>query len=87
MKIFPVIVVHQLVGGIVVLFYFREKPPDVQPSGSWEVRKPANNGDTYLGMVVRENDTWESVSQQLSGTLKKGKTYTFDLFCVHLKCI
>ena len=57
-----------------------ESPPDVQPSGSWEVRKPANNGDTYLGMVVRENDTWESVSQQLSGTLKKGKTYTFDLF-------
>lgn len=57
-----------------------ESPPDVQPSGSWEVRKPASDGDTYLGMVVRENDTWESVSQQLSGTLKKGKTYTFELY-------
>lgn len=57
-----------------------ESPPDVQPSGSWEVRKPASEGDTYLGMVVRENDTWESVSQQLSGTLKKGKTYTFELY-------
>lgn len=56
-----------------------ETPPDVQPSGSWEVYKPASDGDTYLGMVVRENDTWESVSQPLSGTLKKGKSYSFDI--------
>lgn len=57
-----------------------ESPPDVQPSGSWHVYKPANEGDTYLGMVVRENDTWESVSQPLSGVLKKGKSYSFDIY-------
>lgn len=56
-----------------------ESPPDVQPSGSWHVYKPATDGDTYLGMVVRENDTWEAVSQALSGTLQKGKKYSFDI--------
>ena len=56
-----------------------ETPPDTQPSGSWSVYKPANDGSTYLGMVVRENETYESVSQQLSGTLKKGKSYSFEI--------
>lgn len=56
-----------------------ETPPDVQPSGSWEVYKPAMDGDTYLGMVVRENETYESVSQAMSGPLKKGKSYSFDI--------
>lgn len=56
-----------------------ESPPDTQPSGSWSVYKPASDGSTYLGMVVRENDTYESVSQQLTGTLKKGKSYSFEI--------
>lgn len=56
-----------------------ETAPDVQPSGAWEVYKPAIDGDTYLGMVVRENESWESVSQPLSGTLKKGVSYSFEL--------
>ncbi|MCB9265516.1 MAG: OmpA family protein [Lewinellaceae bacterium] len=56
-----------------------ESPPDVQPSGEFSVTKPANHGSTYLGMVVRDNDTWESVSQKLSRPLKKGKCYEFSL--------
>lgn len=57
-----------------------ESPPDVQPSGDWDVTKPAQHGRSYLGMVVRENDTWESVSQKLNGSLKKGKKYSFSIY-------
>lgn len=56
-----------------------ESPPDVQPSGEFSVTKPANHGGTYLGMVVRDNDTWESVSQKLSRPLKRGQCYEFSL--------
>jgi len=56
-----------------------ETPPDVQPSGGFEVFKPAFNGRTYLGMVVRDNDTWESVSQRLSRPLEGGQCYEFSL--------
>ena len=50
-----------------------ETPPDVQPSGGFEVFKPAYEGRTYLGMVVRDNDTWESVAQRLSRPLQGGQ--------------
>jgi hypothetical protein len=64
-----------------------ESPPDVQPSGSWHVYKPATDGDTYLGMVVRENDTWEAVSQALSGALQKGKNILSTSIFAPLKYI
>lgn len=62
-----------------------ETPPDVQPSGNpynsyFEVSKTAFEGSTYLGMVVRDNDTWEMVSQRLSGPLKGGQCYEFSLY-------
>ncbi|MEO6130368.1 MAG: hypothetical protein ABIQ02_00875, partial [Saprospiraceae bacterium] len=45
-----------------------ETPPDIHPvpTSAWEVSKPAYDGNTYLGMVVRYNDTYESLSQALS---------------------
>ena len=57
-----------------------ETPPDVQPSGTFSVTKPAVNGDTYLGMVVRDNDTWEMVSQRMSAPMKKGQCYAFSIY-------
>lgn len=56
-----------------------ETPPDVQPDPTFQVNKPAFHGNTYLGMVVRDNETWESVSQRLSKPLRKGKCYSFKL--------
>lgn len=56
-----------------------ESPPDVQPDPTFNVTKIAAEGDTYLGMVVRDNDTWESVSQRLSKPLEKGKCYEFSI--------
>ncbi|RMF22470.1 MAG: OmpA family protein, partial [Bacteroidetes bacterium] len=58
-----------------------ETPPDVQPlpDGQFQVSKPAKDGNTYLGIVVRDNDTWEMVAQRLSRPLEKGKCYVFSL--------
>ncbi len=57
-----------------------ESAPDVQPSGAWEVYRPAYHGYTYLGMVTRENDTWESVGQKLSTSLMAGQCYQFSIW-------
>jgi outer membrane protein OmpA-like peptidoglycan-associated protein len=55
-----------------------ETPPDTQP-GSFEVNVPAQNGGTYVGMVVRDNDTWEALGQRLERPLDKDQLYTFSL--------
>lgn len=57
-----------------------ESAPDVQPSGQFSVNKPAFHGSTYLGMVVRDNNTWEAIGQRLKSPLLKGVTYTFSLY-------
>lgn len=52
-------------------------PPDVHPveGGSFRVRQKPQDGETYLGLVVRENVTCESVGQMLSSPLQKGGCY------------
>ena len=42
-----------------------ETPPDTHPGNAFGVKMPTNDGKTYLGMVVRDNDTWEGVTQPL----------------------
>tara|TARA_Y100000385_G_C13105914_1_gene647766 strand:- start:2664 stop:3905 length:1242 start_codon:yes stop_codon:yes gene_type:complete len=67
-----------------------ESPPDIHPVPSqlydknsyWQVTKEAHDGDTYLGLVVRDNDSWESVSQRLPSTLYAGSCYEVSLFLV-----
>lgn len=56
-----------------------ESAPDVHPNSFFEVSTVPQDGDTYLGLVVRDNDTWEAVSQRLSTSLQKGKCYEFKL--------
>lgn len=56
-----------------------ETPVDVQPNGTFSVTKPPQDGDTYMGMVVRDNDTWEAVSQRLSRPLQSGSCYSFTI--------
>lgn len=56
-----------------------ESPPDTHPSGAFEVTKKAAHGDTYLGLVVRDNNTWEAVGQRLKSPMLKGVTYKFSL--------
>lgn len=56
-----------------------ESAPDTHPSGAFDVIKYPSDGNTYLGMVVRDNDTWERVSQQLSSPIQGGTCYSFSL--------
>ena len=58
-----------------------ESPPDIHPHpDAWQVTKPPHDGDTYLGMVVRDDETYESVSQACSGVLKAGLCYAFSVW-------
>lgn len=56
----------------------QESPPDVQP-GVFQVVKPPSNGSTYLGLVVRDNETWEAVSQRMSKSLERNQCYEFSM--------
>ncbi len=62
-----------------------ETPPDIQPapigqSSLFGVTKKAFDGQTYLGMVTRDNDSYERVSQSLSQPMKKGRCYSFSIY-------
>lgn len=56
-----------------------ETAPDIHPVDFWQVSLPAAEGKTYLGMVVRDNESWESVSQRLRTPINKGKCYRFSV--------
>jgi hypothetical protein len=62
-----------------------ETPPDIQPGQNgrdpfFGVTQTPYDGQTYLGMVTRDNNTWESVSSKLDAPLQKGIAYQFGLF-------
>ena len=66
-----------------------ESPVDVHPASMspvptepyFGVDARAFDGNTYLGMVVRDNETYEAVSQRLlGGPLRAGKCYTFSIY-------
>ena len=62
-----------------------ETMPDIHPSPHperpfFEVDKLPIRGKTYLGMVVRENDTQESLGQKLQKPLQEGQTYQLSVF-------
>lgn len=55
-----------------------ETPPDIQP-GFFDVKTMANHGLTYLGLVVRDNDTWEAVGQRLPRPLEQNRCYGLNV--------
>lgn len=52
--------------------------PDILP-GPFGVYQEADAGETYLGLITRENGTWESIGQKLSKSLEKGLCYYFSI--------
>jgi len=62
-----------------------ETPPDIQPNldpfgtSFFGVTQKAYKDSTYLGMVVRDNDTYEAVGQRLRYPLEVGKCYEFNM--------
>ena len=53
-------------------------PPDTQP-GWFNVDAVPSDGDSYLGLTVRDDESWESVAQKLSRPLEAKKCYYFNL--------
>ncbi len=62
-----------------ILNFPEESAPDIHPQDFWENTKQASHGETYLGMVVRDNETYESVSQRMSSSMKAGQCYSFSM--------
>ena len=58
----------------------KESPPDIHPDNFWEVNLAPAQGKSYVGLVVRENETYESISQGLDIPLRKGQCYTFSIY-------
>jgi hypothetical protein len=57
-----------------------ESPPDVHPNGAFSVTQTAFHDSTYLGMVVRDNNTWEAIGQKLKKPLRKNTKYAFSIY-------
>ena len=63
--------------------YPDKSPPDIHPHPEgWRVTLDAQSGDTYLGLVVRNDDSREFVSQRLASPLLPGICYEFSVFLV-----
>ncbi len=56
--------------------------PDILP-GYWGVYTEPSEGETYVGMITRENGTFESIGQRLSATLRQDECYSFTLDLAH----
>lgn len=61
-----------------------ESAVDVQPSSSssvnfFGVTQQPSHGQTYLGMVARDNETWEMVAQRLSTPIVANQHYKFSI--------
>ena len=63
---------------------FQDEPSvDLLPipgGGSFQVTKQPLDGKTYLGMVVRNDGTWQMIGQQLKRPLEAGGVYSFSVF-------
>jgi len=61
-----------------------ESPPDIhqgvnRDTAFWQNTQGSAQGRTYLGMVVRESETYESLSQRLAMPLQEGRCYRFSV--------
>ena len=60
----------------------RGTTPDILP-GPWGVTTESSDGDTYVGLITREDGTWESIGQRLKSPVKPRECYTFTLDLAH----
>lgn len=52
--------------------------PDILP-GPWGVYLEPADGDTYVGLITRENGTWESIGQRLTEPLRADECYVVTM--------
>lgn len=58
--------------------------PDILP-GSWGVYNEPIDGETYMGLITRQDGTWESVGQRLSAPIEPRECYIFSAHLAHSK--
>lgn len=56
--------------------------PDILP-GFWGVYQEASEGETFVGLITREDGSWESIGQRLSKPLKAEGCYAFSIDVAH----
>lgn len=56
--------------------------PDILP-GPWGVYQEPAEGETYMGLITRDNGTWESVGQRLKTPLTAPDCYAFTFDLAH----
>lgn len=52
--------------------------PDIMP-GIWGVTRESSEGDTYIGLITREDGSFESIGQRLAAPFEKDMCYKFSL--------
>ncbi|MFK8009114.1 MAG: hypothetical protein AB8H03_22325 [Saprospiraceae bacterium] len=59
-----------------------ETPPNIfpYPEPRFGVNTLPKHGGTYLGMVTRKNNSWESIAQELSSPLQKDSCYALSFY-------
>jgi len=55
-----------------------DSSPDILP-GPWGVYQKPTAGNTFLGLITRENNTWEALTQKLNKPFKKHRCYKFKV--------
>jgi hypothetical protein len=58
--------------------------PDILP-GFWGVYQDPSEGNTYLGLITREDGSWESIGQRLSRPIPVGKCFSFSIDLAHAR--
>lgn len=56
--------------------------PDILP-GPWGVETLPYDGHTYVGLITRNNATWEAIGQQFADPLKANACYRMSLAAAH----
>jgi hypothetical protein len=62
----------------------RGSTPDILP-GAWGVYLEPSDGKTFLGLITREDGSWESISQHLSTPMQANECYLLTLDLAHAK--
>lgn len=60
----------------------RGSTPDILP-GFWGVYNESSHGETYIGLITREDGSWENIGQRLSEPVRKGRCYNFKVDLAH----
>lgn len=56
--------------------------PDILP-GYWGVYLEPEDGESYVGLISRSDDSYESMSQRLKQPLDEGTCYSMGLYLAH----